>query len=73
MKPSTTNGRRIKPFVAPTMRMMAISSRRSNMASLIVLEMMMSDTMSSTAAMQAETMDSTLRIVDMALATVGSE
>ena len=43
------------------------------MASLIVLEMMMSDTMSSTAAMQAETMDSTLRIVDMALATVGSE
>ena len=55
------------------MRMMAISSRRSNMASLIVLEMMMSDTMSSTAAMQAETMDSTLRIVDMALATVGSE
>ena len=44
--PSYTKGHRIKPLVAPTMRMMAISSRRSKVVSLMVLEMMNTDTTS---------------------------
>ena len=37
-------GQRIKPSVAPHIFMMAISSRREKAASLVVLEMMNSDT-----------------------------
>ena len=44
MKPSYTKGQRMKPLVAPTIRMMAISSRRSKVVSLMVLEMMKMDT-----------------------------
>ena len=40
MKPSYTKGQRMKPSVAPTIFMMAISSRRSKVVSLMVLEMM---------------------------------
>ena len=38
--PSYTKGQRMNPSVAPTIFMMAISSRRSKVVSLMVLEMM---------------------------------
>ena len=43
--PSMTNGQRINQLVAPTMRMMPISSRRLSSAILIVLLIINSDTM----------------------------
>ena len=49
MKPSYTKGQRIKPLVAPTIFIMAISSRRSKVVSLMVLEIMNMDTTNSTA------------------------
>ena len=59
IKPSTTNGRRIKLLVAPTIFIMAISSLREYMASLTVLEMMNSDTTNSTIMMTMDAMFST--------------
>ena len=56
IKPSTTKGQRIKPLVAPTIFIMAISSLRSYMASLTVLEIISMDTTSSTAMMMTEAM-----------------
>ena len=43
--PSTMNGRRTKPFVAPTDFIMLISVRRENIVTLTVLEMMNRETM----------------------------
>ena len=47
--PSTMNGTRTKPFVAPTDFMMLISERRENIVTLTVFEMMNSETTPSTA------------------------
>ena len=49
MNPSYTKGQRIKPLVAPTIFIMAISSRRSKVVSLMVLEMMNTEITNSTA------------------------
>ena len=56
VKPSTIKGRRIKPLVAPTIFIMAISLRRSYMASLTVLEMISREITKSTAIRAAEAM-----------------
>ena len=53
----------MKPSVAPTIFMMAISSLRSKVVSLMVLEMMNSDTTSSTAMRAKEMIWATLRTV----------
>ena len=60
ISPSTTKGKRIKPLLAPTIFMMAISSLRVNVASLMVLDIMNSDTTRST----------TIRIAVMTLTTL---
>ena len=62
-RPSNTKGQRMKPSVAPTIFMMAISSRRSNVVSLMVLEMINSDTISKMAISAMEIAPATLRIV----------
>ena len=62
-KPSYTNGQRINPSVAPTIFMIAISSRRSKVVSLIVLEMMNTDTSSRIAMSAMHTIPATLRSV----------
>ena len=53
----------MNPSVAPTIFMMAISSRRSKVVSLMVLEMMNSDTISSIAISTMEITPATLRTV----------
>ena len=68
-KPSTKNGKRIKLLVAPTIFIMPISSLRSSMARRIVLEMMIRETISRTAAMAMEAIYSTVRIVASAFPT----
>ena len=44
IRPSTMKGRRIKPLLAPTIFIIAISSRRPKVASLMVFDMMNTDT-----------------------------
>ena len=61
--PSNTKGQRMKLSVAPTIFMMAISSRRSKVVSLMVLEMMNSDTISKMAIRAIEMAPATLRTV----------
>ena len=61
--PSNTKGQRMNPLVAPTIFMMAISSRRSNVVSLMVLEMMNTDTSSRMAMRAMLMMLATLRAV----------
>ena len=63
MKPSYTKGQRIKPLVAPTMRMMAISSLRSKVVSLMVLEIMNTDTINKMAIRATHTTVATFRTV----------
>ena len=53
----------MNPLVAPTIFMMAISSRRSNVVSLMVLEMMNTDTSSRMAMRAMLMMLATLRTV----------
>ena len=53
----------MKPLVAPTIFMMAISSRRSKVVSLMVLAMMNTDTTSSTAMSTTHTTPATFRRV----------
>ena len=53
----------MNPLVAPTIFMMAISSRRSNVVSLMVLEMMNTDTSSRMAMRAMLMMLATLRAV----------
>ena len=62
-KPSYTKGQRINPLVAPTIRMMAISSRRSKVVSLMVLEMMNTDTTNKMAISATQTTVATFRTV----------
>ena len=62
-RPSMTKGRRIKPLVAPTIFMMAISSRRPKVASLMVLDMMKKETNTRITISTSETAVTTLRIV----------
>ena len=59
----------MNPLVAPTIFMMAISSRRSNVVSLMVLLMMNTDTNSSMAISATEMTPATLRTVVKPLAT----
>ena len=61
--PSNTKGQRMNPLVAPTIFMMAISSRRSNVVSLMVLEMINTDTSSRMAMRAMLMMLATLRAV----------
>ena len=61
--PSYTKGQRMKPLVAPTIFMMAISSRRSKVVSLMVLAIMNTDTRNSTAMRTTHTTPATLRMV----------
>ena len=63
IKPSYTNGQRMKLFVAPTIFIMAISSRRSNVVSLMVFEMMKTDTSSKIAMSAMHTTLATFRSV----------
>ena len=63
MKPSYTKGQRMKPLVAPTIRMMALSSRRSKVVSLMVLEMMNTDTTNKMAISATHTTVATFRTV----------
>ena len=63
MKPSYTKGQRIKPLVAPTIFIMAISSRRSKVVSLMVLEMMNTDTTNKMAISATHTTVATFRTV----------
>ena len=70
--PSYTKGQRMNPLVAPTIFMMAISSRRSNVVSLMVLLMMNTDTNSSMAISATEMTPATLRTVVKPLATASS-
>ena len=62
----------MNPLVAPTIFMMAISSRRSNVVSLMVLLMMNTDTNSSMAISATEMTPATLRTVVKPLATASS-
>ena len=62
----------MKPFVAPTIFMMAISSRRSNVVSLMVLEMMNTDTTSRIAISAALMTLAMLRTVIKPLETASS-
>ena len=62
-KPSYTKGQRMKPLVAPTIRMMAISSRRSKVVSLMVLEMMNTDTTNKMTIRATHTTVATFRTV----------
>ena len=63
MKPSYTKGQRMKPFVAPTIFIMAISSRRSKVVSLMVLEMMNTETTNNIAMSAMHTTPATFRSV----------
>ena len=62
----------MNPLVAPTIFMMAISSRRSKVVSLMVLEMMNTDTSSNMAMRAMEMTPATLRTVVKPLATASS-
>ena len=57
----------MKPLVAPTIRMMAISSRRSKVVSLMVLEIMNMDTTNSTAISVRQMTVAIFRTVDEAV------
>ena len=67
--PSMTKGIRIKPLVAPQIFIMAISSWRDRLASLMALEMMNSEITSSTATIPMVTTVTTLRTPIKPLAT----
>ena len=61
--PSYTKGHRMNPLVAPTIFIMAISSRRSKVVSLMVLLMMNTDTSSSMAMRAMLMIPATFRAV----------
>ena len=67
--PSKTKGIRINPLVAPHIFMMAISSCRDRVASLMVLDTINSEITNSTATMPMVTRVTTLRTVMKPLAT----
>ena len=70
--PSYTKGQRINPLVAPTIFIIAISSRRSKVVSLMVLEIINTDTSSSMAISAMEITPATLRTVVKPFATASS-
>ena len=61
--PSTMKGQRMKELVAPHIFIMAISSRRSKVVSLMVLEMMNTDTTNKMAISATHTTVATFRTV----------